>query len=513
MKNISKKTISLALALLIACAAFAGCKKEAAESEVPKTETTVVKEEIVIATMSETPSMHPYAHNSVAGTYMNNLTYNTLFRTDDALLPAPSIVESYETLTESQWQFKLKSGIEFHNGEPLTSADVKASIELAKTYTEINLYNNSIESIEIIDELTFKINTPGPSATLLYDLCHHGNAIVPKSLIDSGNDFNKNPIGSGPYVFKTWTLGDSVTFESFPSYFDGAPAIKNMTWKIVPEGSSRTIALEAGEVDLIIEVEPMDKDRIEANKDLKMLTREATNVTWLMLNNEKPGLDNADVRHAINSAIDKESVVTVALNGIGHPHYSQSPSGLLGSSDVNADSYNIQKAKEYLEKSGIAPADVKFSIICSNDQKKRAAEVIQASLKEIGIECQIESMDLATYLSLTTDGNYTASIGGYNSSDLVSYLVGVYHTKSINASNTTRYSNPEVDALIDKAASSVEQAARGKILEECTAMINADCPQIPLWQAVNMRAHSAKLNGVDMNASGNIYFENVSWAK
>ena len=94
----------------------------------------------------------------------------------------------------------------------------------------------------------------------------------------------------------------------------------------------------------------------------------------------------------------------------------------------------MEKAKEYLEASGVDPADVQFSIICSDDTKKRAAEVIQANLKEIGINCEIESMDLATYLSATAEGDYTAAIGGYTSSDLLSYVVGVYHSSSINAS-------------------------------------------------------------------------------
>ena len=284
-----------------------------------------------------------------------------------------------------------------------------------------------------------------------------------------------------------------------------------MTWKIVPEGSSRTIALEAGEIDMIIEVEAMDAERIESNPDLTLLKHDSTAINWLMLNNEKPGFDNEKVRHAINSAINKESVVTVALNDIGHPLLSQCPNGMLGSTEENADQYDPEKAKEWLDKSGVDPASIEFSIICSNDQKKRAAEVIQADLAQVGIHCEIESMDLATYLSVTTEGNFTASIGGYNSSEMVNYMVGVYTTGSINASNTTRYSNPEVDALIAQAASTVDDAQREQILLKTTALLNAECPQAPLWQAVNQRAYNADLQGVAINAGGSVHFEDVSW--
>ena len=506
----SKKTKWLAglLAAVLSASLLAGCAQQSGQSEGGKEE---ARDSIVIATANETPSLHPYAHNSIAGTYMNDLTYSTLFRTDANLQPEPNLVETYENLDDTTWQFTLKQGVQFHDGSVLTAEDVKASIEWAKTFSEINMYNNSVESVEVVDESTFLIHTPTPSATLLYDLCHHGNAILSKKMIDEGNDFNENPVGTGPYKLVEWKHGDQVEFEAFEDYFMGAPAIQHMTWKIIPEGSSRTIALEAGEVDFVVEVEAMDAERIQENPDLTLLEHEATNVTWLMLNNEKPGLDNVNVRHAINCAIDKESVITVALNNVGQSLISQCPNGMMGSTDENADVYDVEKAKEWMEKSGVDPASIEMSIICSDDKKKRAGEVIQANLKEIGIECGIENMDLATYLSMTTDGDYTASIGGYNSSEMVNYLVGVFTTGSIDASNTTRYSNPEVDALIAQAASTVDGQAREQLLLQVTALLNQECPQAPLWQAVNQRAYDADLQGVEINAAGNIRYENISW--
>ena len=279
--------------------------------------------------------------------------------------------------------------------------------------------------MDIIDDETIRITTHGPCAVILDNLTGTANAIVPKKLIDAGNNFNENPIGTGPYVFKTWNLGDSLEFEAFEDYWGGEPAIKHMTWKIIPEGSSRTIALEAGEVDFVVEVETMDMDRITSNEDLEVYQYEGTELQFMQLNNEVPGLDNSLVRHAINSAINKEDVVTVAVNNLGTPAKSQTPINLVGTSDEGADEYNVEKAREYLAESGVNPSDIYFSIICSNDMKKRAAEVIQANLKEIGITCDIESMDLATYLSTTTEGNFTACLGGYNTTDQLLFVQGM----------------------------------------------------------------------------------------
>ena len=504
-----KKTriLSFLLATVMASGLLAGCTSDGGDKDSGK------KDSIFIATMGETPSLSPTEHNAVAGSYMNILTYNTLFKTSMDLEPVPDLVDSYENVDDSTWHFKMKEGVKFHNGDTMTADDVVASLQWAQGFAEVNLYNKNFISISKVDDLTVEIKTDGPDAMVLSNLTSHGNAVVPKKLIDEGHDFNADPIGTGPYKLVEWKRGDSLEFEAFEDYFEGAPSIKHMTWKIIPEGSSRTIALEAGEIDFIIEVEAMDADRLKENSDLSVIEYNATNLTWLMLNNETPGLDNQDVRHAINTAIDKESVVTVAYNGMATPALSQMPMNFEGATEENADTYDVEKAKEWLEKSGVDPASVQFSIICSDDTKKRAGEVIQANLKEIGINCEIESMDLATYLSATAEGDFTAAIGGYSSDSLLSYVVGVYHSSSINASNKTRLNNPEVDALIDKAKVTVDAAERKPIMEELSALLNEICSQAPIYQPISMRAFDARLQGVEITDGGTIFWQYVSWGE
>ena len=507
MKKRKTRAASLVLALAMTTGLLAGCSQSSGGSS----DTGEQRDDIIIATANETPSLSPTEHNAVAGSYMNLLTYNTLVRTGMDLEPEPDLVESYENVSETQWNFTIKQGVKFHDGTEMTVEDVKASLEWAKTFPEVSLYNNDIVSVDIVDDTTVQITTDGPDAMLLNNLCHHGNAIVPKALIDAGHDFNTEPIGTGPYQFVEWNRGDSIVFEAFEDYFKGAPAIKKMTWKVIPEGSSRTIALEAGEVDFVVEVEGMDADRLKENPDMELIQYEATSELWLMMNNEKPQFQNQNVRHAINSAINKEDLVTVAYNGLATPAISQCPMNFAGATEENADVYDVAKAQEYLEQSGVDPSTITFSIISSDDQKKRAAEVIQANLKEIGIEVTIESMDLATYLSSTAEGDYEASIGGYNSSNLLNYVVGVFHSESINASNKTRLNDPEVDALIDQASVTLDEEERVAILEQLCLRLNEICSQAPLCQTMDMRAFNAKLGGVEVSDSGTLYFENCYW--
>ena len=511
MRNRKSRVFSLLLVGAMTVGLLAGCSNNGS-SDQSDTGNGETKDTIVIATMSETPSVHPADHNATAGSYMNLLTYSTLFNTDMEMQAQPNLVDTYENVSDTVWNFTLKEGIKFHDGTEMKAEDVKASLEWAKTFAEVSLYNKTIETVEVTGDYSFTITTNVPDAILLNNLCHHGNAIVPKALIDSGHDFGEEPIGSGPYKLVEWKRGDSLEFEAFEDYFGGAPAIKHMIWKIIPEGSSRTIALEAGEIDFIVEVETMDYERLKGDDNITVLEYESTEHNWLMLNNEKPGLDNENVRHAMNCAIDKESIVTVALNGLGTASYSMAPDNMPGATDENILPHDPELAKEYMEASGVDPASIEMSIICSNDQKKRAGEVIQANLKDVlGIECELENMDLATYLSITAEGDYTAAIGNYSSTDMVQYLIGVYHSVSINASNKTRLNDPEVDALIDQAAATIDPDERAKVLEECIALINEKCPQVPLYQDMHIRAYNDKLGGVIMYPGGTLFMHAMYW--
>ena len=510
MSNRRKRLVSVLALLTMTAGLFAGvagCKKDEGKTK------GGAKDTIVIATMSETPSLTNNEHNAVAGGYMNLLTYEGLLQRGMDMKPEPCLAESYKAISDTEWEFKIRKGVKFHTGEEMTVEDVKASLDWAQNFPLIKTSTENIKQVDIVDDETIKITTFEPCAIILDNLTGTSNAIVPKKLIDEGNNFNENPIGTGPYVFKEWKMGDSLTFEAFKDYWEGEPKIKNMIWKIIPEGSSRTIALEAGEIDFIVEVEQMDIDRLEGNDEVEVYKYEATDFNFMQLNHEVGDLGNPLVRHAINSAINKENVVTVAANELGTPSKIQTPTNLIGSSEENADDYNVEKAQEYLAQSGVDPSTINFSIICSNDMKKRAGEVVQANLKEIGIECTLESMDLATYLSATAEGDFVAAIGGYGMSDTISYFNGVFHSKSINASNKSRLNNPEIDALIDQASKTIDKEEREALTTQCAAMLNQICSQAPLYQTISLRAFNADLEGVTINDTGDLRIENISWKK
>ena len=280
---------------------------------------------------------------------MNKLTHNGLFRLDKELNPQPDLVASYDFDENSYtWTFKLHPGIKFHDGSDLTADDVVATLNYTKTMPDIATYTTSYDNVTKVDELTITLTTDGPSASLLYDLAHHGNYIIPKELIDQDADMSANPIGAGPYKFVSWDRGEKITFVAFEDYFDKerAPKIKNIIWRIIPEGSSRTIAIESGEVDYIIELDSTAVKTLDANENVTVMKIPSVSHNWLCINNEVPPFDNVNVRRAINCAINRADIIEVALNGAGVPATAQTPAGMLGENPDNfGGEYDVEKAK------------------------------------------------------------------------------------------------------------------------------------------------------------------------
>lgn len=249
MKKKLSRILALALVLTMAVAVLAACgggnsggssgdstpsgssdSAGAGASSGDASGDTAGKDTLIVATANEPPKVDTVGHNAVAGDYMNKMTHNSLFYMDGNMTPQPDLVESYELNGDTEWTFHLKKGVKFHNGTEMTAKDVKASLELCKVSSEVALYGKSSGTIEVVDDYTVKMITDGPQSDLLGDLCHHGNAILPADLIESGHDFNAEPIGTGPYKLVKWNTGESLEFEAFEDYFKGEPPIKHIIW-------------------------------------------------------------------------------------------------------------------------------------------------------------------------------------------------------------------------------------------------------------------------------------------
>ena len=471
-----------------------------------------IEDTLRIAFTSEPPSLGIYDHSSLISTLMNRLTFNGLTRIHpETLEPILDLAESYSVENDTDWTFVLRKGVKFHNGEELSSADVVASILYAKSIPGATLYTVNMESIEAIDTYTVLIKTSEPYAGLLYDLAYYYNFIVPKSLLDAGNNFSENPIGTGPYVLTEWNFGNYIKYDAFPDYFDKdhVAKISHLIFSMIPEGSSRTIALEAGEIDLVWDVSGADVASLKSNPLVQVVEIDSVDNVILFFNNDREPWTDSNLRNAIAAAINRQDVIDGALNGYGKVNFSVIASGLAGSTDKDAIPYDLDLARSYLQKWGGDPASIKLTIFCSNETRVAIATVIQSNLNEIGIQVAVEPVDTASYMAAWKAGEFDAVIGSWSPSNALSYTQRFHSDRRLTYAGAIN--SQEIDAMVNEMKSTLDPEARNKIIEDIVSKINQVSPQVSLYQSLWFRAHNADLLGVYCDKTGFARFEDMYW--
>ena len=471
---------------------------------------------LVIATQNEPPSVAPARHVALAGGFMNALTHNGLFKMNYSdLEPIPDLITDWTAVSDTVFEFTLREGVMFHNGEEMTAYDVVASMFYVRTYPEARAQHGSIVDAYVIDRYTFRLDTGEPNAALFVDLTNQANFIMPASLIEAGHDFTTDPVGSGPFVFDEWRAGDFLNFVRFDNYFDTdrAPQLEYITWRIIPEGSSRTIALEAGEVDYIVEVAFPDIPRMQADPNIYVQIIPGTAFNFLLLNNDLPYFENVYVRRAIDMAIDKEAAVLASIDGFGIPIWENVPTVFAGTSSEGIRGFDPDGARALLAEHGIDPSNISFAMLASNEEARRRGEVVQANLADIGIETTIEMVDLATYLNVTQFGYYEAGFGGFIASNLIQFLRGTSHINSIDAQNRSRMYNRELSDLVDQAIATIDTDARLAILEEASRAANEHVGFIPMHLGKVIRAFNSNLVVPELSATGSMHLNMAYWAE
>lgn len=477
-------------------------------------DTVSARDSLVIGGAAEPGTLDPINQQSMIVSQMAHILYNTLFTLDANYNAVGDLVESYEYTSDTSCNFKIYEGVKFHDGTDLTTQDVKDTLEMVRVNEYSGSYVASIESIEIIDDYNFTINTSYPDTSLLSNLCQAGTSILPSEKLAEGWDFNANPCGSGPYQFVSWSKGDCLTFVRFDDYFKGTPFITNLTWRFIPESSSRTIALEAEEIDFIFDPATIDIATLDAEEGITVQGVASMNLMQLCFNYDALSWwSSEDVRRAFSYAIDREAIVAAALNGYGYPAYGTAPNGLAGENLTNSvTARDLDKAKELLASSGYDPSELSFTIMTTDSDRSLVAQVIKSNLADIGVEVTIELKDSATSISDSSLGNFQAYIQGVANTSAIDYIRRLYHSDQIGAQNCSRYSTDELDAEISRIASILDPEERANATYELEGELGQLCMYIPLYNDMAFRAYNSDLAGVNFNGAYFTQYHLFYWA-
>ncbi|MCG5102197.1 ABC transporter substrate-binding protein [Oceanobacillus alkalisoli] len=487
----------MGLFLIVACSNDDGDGEQEKDTD-EKTETSGDNRTLTIALGSDmvTFDVHDHINTSTEAIHVNMFNY-LVKRDNETGEILPDLAESFENIDDLTWEFKLKEGVTFHNGDELTSADVKYSLERVATGEELKDYTNynQIKEVEILDDYRFRIITHEPEPVLLNRISRIASGILPSKYIEENgfDHFLQNPIGTGPFQFVEWVRDDRIVFEVYDDFFEG----KNEDWdqlvfRIIPENSTRVSELLTGGVDIAVNIPPADWDRVSDHEDT-YLAQETSNRTLMIFLRSTEGYPTSDqrVREALDLAIDNQAIIDSLLGGAGVPTITRVAPGNFGFAEHLYDTYNydFDRAKELLAEAGF-PDGFEMTFHSPRGrylQDAEVAEMVAGMWAQIGVTANIEFMEWSNFVELRNahenEDAYLLGLG--NSMFDAANALDWYNAERFEGE--TDYRNDEVEELLAAAMTNMDLEERNEQYIQAQELLAEDVAHIVLhMESINI---------------------------
>jgi len=444
--------------------------------------------------------------------------YESLYEvTPDGKGVQPLLAESSSVSKDKlTWTFKLKQGVTFSNGQPMTSADVKFSLDAARSVKGgWEFLDVAIKTVTAPDPATVVIKTKYPWAPLLADLANFSNAVLPKDYAGKSKEaFYKAPVATGPFVWDHWTKGSEIQLKKNPTYWDaGKPALDSVTWKVVPDDNARNVQIQGGQAQVNENPPFSSVEQLKGQPGVGVTLFPSTKTDYILMNqNEKP-YDDVHVRRAISYAIDREAMVKTLLFGNGTPANSfLMPNVPFYDPATPGLSYDMAKAKEELAKSSV-PGGFETTFLASSGDTTDAAiaQILQSSLKELGITVKIQNVDPSAAHDLQSEQKYQISHSYWtmdiaDPDELVTFAVD---PTAGSKSFYTSYKNDKVIADTKKAEQTFDDAGRQQLYSAIQKQAADDAFLGFLYYSPFSYSYSTKVQGFQVYPTGNYHLEDV----
>jgi peptide/nickel transport system substrate-binding protein len=458
------------------------------------------------------------------------LMFNTLVRKDEKFDYVPDLASFQRAENGSFVTFTLQEGVTFHDGKPLTSADAKYTIDTLLTSNSgkaADFFEGSgqdrkpdITAAEAPDAHTLVLRLRDSSLSLYNHLISNlvTIGIIPAGSAETQKD---RPVGSGPFKFLRYDSAQQVLdLEGNKKYWQGAPKITELRVRVIADANALQAELRSGRVDIAPVISNLSPDTLNGLKqdpNLQVVQFPGANVVYLGFNTTSPPLNNVRVRQAIAYAIDRESIIRDLLLGQAHLAHSILPESSWAYSAGQKYGYDPQKAMALLDEAGFRPAaksgmrfpsDVVFSISGSSAATKQYASVIQNALTKVGIPVQIETLETNTLLERLRNGQFQMTtsrwVGGNQDPIFFKNLFATSEipTQERAGRNRSRYSNPTLDSVLEKAANTADRTQAAALYAQAQDIISKDLPLLPLWYPANMVVAKKTVGNIKVDGSG-----------
>jgi peptide/nickel transport system substrate-binding protein len=474
--------------------------------------TVVQAAELKIGFKAEITSADPHVLNSANRNIWTHV-YESLVSQDHQLRPKPGLALSWRMLNPTLWEFKLRPNVKFHDGQTLTAEDVKYSIERAMSLSGARTfrpYLRDVDTISVSAPLTVLVKSKRVSPTLPENLGLI--SILPRSLGEHVSEESfangKSAIGTGPFRFESWQHGQKLVLNANPSYWGEKPAWDRVSFQFIPREPARAAALLSGSVDLI--------NDITANIEASLRAFQLVSVTSYMLNYltldqfrdnspfvrdingapmKKNPFKDLKVRQAMMMAINRDGIIKYLMKDDATAAQQLVPKGFFGyDANIRLPGYEAAKARELLAQAGY-PQGFQMTLHCPNNRYVNDAKLCESIAQlwsQVGIKTDVATMPYSVFQTRAFGGGtngdpeFSAFLVGNGAvtGDSLTGLVSVIHSynlaASVGVSNYGRYSNKEVDALIERAAATTDDTTRADLQRQASRLALSDGAIIPL---------------------------------
>ncbi len=485
----------------------------------------------VIALGDNILTIDPIGSPSVdaASERVRTLMFNSLVRKNEKFDYVGELATTIQPSADGTvFTFTLHDGVKFHDGRLLTSADAKYTLDLVFSSSfakSASFYEGTgpnrrsyIKSVEAPDAKTLVVTLVKPWTGLLSNLVPV--AIIPKDSFPTQKD---RPLGSGPFKFVSYDSSQQVLdLQANPDYWEGAPHIPVLRVRVIADTNALQAELRSGRVDispLPTSLSPDAVKNLQQDPNLQVLQFTGSNVYVLTLNCTQPPLNDARVRQALAHAIDRESMIRDLLLGMGKIAHSVLPDESWAYSTGQTYNFDPALAKKLLDEAGLKDPDgdgpqmrfakpLVYKVSGSNASGKNYAAVIQNYLKDVGVPMQIETAELNTLFAEVRRGNYQIFYGqwvGGNQDPIFFkdlFATSEIPTETRASRNRSRYSNKELDPLIDEAINTFDREKAKQLYTQIQEIVSREIPVLPLWYQANIVIARKGVGNIKVDASG-----------
>ncbi len=417
--------------------------------------------------------------------------------TDMKIDKSKGLATGWKYVNDNQLRFTLRKGVTFQDGEPFNAAAVKFTFDRllgprGQKGAQYFQYK-TIKAVKVVDPYTVDFITSSPDPVLITKLAGYGAMIVPPAYIKKHGDtyFTTHPIGTGAFMVTKYVPKSEVDLVAYDKYWRGAPRMKRLVYRFIPEDATRLAELQTGHIDIMQKVAIAQVPVIKGASDLRLYPVGSPTVYGLFLDPRQKPTNNLLIRQAINYAIDRKSIIKDVLGGYGNLVSTwQSAMSFGNDPSMPPFPYDPTKAKALIAQAHVSgPLHLKFTIDGTDSVFKQVAEVIVAELEQVGFTVDLESVDPTVHYNTNIPkgkyGNMAEFGWGGWTLDFDNTAYSLYHSGEFY---NPGYSNPKMDSLLEAARSTLDQGKRLRIYKQVDAILRHDVPEAVLFQTVNLWA-------------------------